>query len=730
MKPTRVTLQSADRSIRVPKGMGKDVLVQVDQFVYLMDFVVLDTCPVPAAQAPVPIILGRLFLATSDSVIHCRDGRLNMSFGIMKMQVNMFQIGSQMGDDDDVCRVHVIDSLVQDHVDEFLCNDELEVALTSAEADFLDSPEVEYLCSLLDEEDKCGINSWIPKFEELPPFEKPVVPSSVEPSMLELKALPNTLKYAYLGDGQTYPVVISSVLSKLQKLELLALLRKHSKAIGWTIANIKGIDASLCSHRIYLEDDVKPSRQPQRWLNPIMKDVVRAEVLKLLDVSIIYSIVDSKWVSAIQVVPKKSGVTVVRNDKDELISTHVQIDWRVCIDYRKLNASTRKDHFPLPFIDQILERVAGHKYFCCFLDGYSGYNQIEVALEDQEKTTFTCLFGTFAYRRMPFGLCNTLDTISRCIMGIFSDMVEKIVGGIVLGHIVSSKGIEVDQAKIDLIRNLPTLKCVKDIRSFLGHAAFAKLKSSLTSPPIIWSPDWELPFELICDASDYAVGAVLGQRQGKEPYVIYYASKTLNEAQMNYSTTEKELLAIVFALDKFWSYLVGASIIVYTDHSALKYLFTKQDAKVRLIRWILLLQEFDFTIKDKKGIKNVVADPCLDWSSKTTLLISLSVTPFRMNTYLASLQLHGCVTQRNEMPLTPILIIEVFDCWGIDYMGPFPSSFGYLYILLAVDYISKWVEAIPMHINDHSVVVEFLRDNILSRFGMSRAIISDQGSHF
>lgn len=687
MKPTRVTLQLADRSIRIPKGMVEDVLVQVDQFVYPVDFVVLDTCPVPAAQSSVPIILGRPFLATSDAVIHCRDGRLNMSFGNMKMQVNMFHVGSHMGDDEDVYGVSMIDSLVQDHVNEFICKDELEIALTSAEVDFLNAPEVAYMCSLLDEEEVCGITPWIPKFEELPPIEKRAVPSSVEPPTLELKPLPDTLKYAYLGDGQTYPVVVSSALSELQELELLVLLRKHSKAIGWSIADIKGIEASLCSHHIYLEDDVKPSRQPQRRLNPIMKDVVRAEVLKLLDVGIIYPIADSKWVSPIQVVPKKSGVTVVRNDKDELIPTRVQTGWRVCIDYRKLNASTRKDHFPLPFIDQILERVAGHKFYC-FLDGYSGYNQIEVALEDQEKTTFTCPFGTFAYRRMPFGLCNAPGTFSRCIMGLFSDMVEKIMEvfmddfsvfgdsfkacltnlglvlarceeknlvlnwekchfmvteGIVLGHIVSSKGIEVDRAKIDLIGNLPTPKCLKDIRSFLGHAgfyrrfikdfsfiarplchllakdvpfewtpaceaAFTKLKSSLTSPPIVRSPDWELPFELMCDASDYAVGAVLGQRQGKEPYVIYYASKTLNEAQMNYSTTEKELLAIVFALDKFRSYLVGAPITVYTDHSALKYLFTKQDAKARLIRWILLLQEFDLTIKDKKGVENVVAD--------------------------------------------------------------------------------------------------------------------------
>ncbi|XP_058189279.1 uncharacterized protein LOC131306867 [Rhododendron vialii] len=264
MKPTRVTLRLADRSIRVPKGMVEDVLVQVDQFVYPVDFVVLDTCPVPAAQSSVPIILGRPFLATSDAVIHCRDGRLNMSFGNMKMQVNMFHIGSQLGDDEDVCGVSMIDSLVQDHVTTFICKDELELALTSAEADFLDAPEVAYLCSLLDDEEMCGITPWVPKFEELPPLEKRTVLSSVEPPVLELKPLPDTLKYAYLGEGQTYLVVISSALTELQEFQLLSKLRKHSKAIGWSIADIKGIDGSLCSHYIYMEDDVKPSRQPQR----------------------------------------------------------------------------------------------------------------------------------------------------------------------------------------------------------------------------------------------------------------------------------------------------------------------------------------------------------------------------------------------------------------------------------------------------------------------------------
>jgi len=215
--------------------------------------------------------------------------------------------------------------------------------------------------------------------------------------------------------------------------------------------------------------------------------------------------------------------------------------------------------------------------------------------------------------------------------------------GIVLGHKISANGIEVDRAKIEVIEKLPPPVNVKGVRSFLGHAGFYRrfikdfskiskplcdllakdvafnfddaclgafniLKEKLITAPIITAPDWNLPFELMCNASDFAIGFVLGQRKDKLLHVIYYASKVLNSAQINYATTEKELLAIVFAFDKFRSYLIGTKVIVYIDHSALKYLLSKQEAKPRLIRWILLLQEFDLEIRDKKGKENCATD--------------------------------------------------------------------------------------------------------------------------
>ncbi|KAL4296944.1 hypothetical protein GQ457_12G014350 [Hibiscus cannabinus] len=219
----------------------------------------------------------------------------------------------------------------------------------------------------------------------------------------KLKQLSEQLKYAYLGENETLPVIISSKMQAAQEEKLIETLWQHKEALGWTIADIKGISPTICMHKILLEDNHKPTVDAQRRLNQAMKDVVGKEILKWLDACIIYPISDSKWVSPVQCVPKKGGMTVISNEKNELIPTRTVTGWRVCMDYRKLNKATRKDHFPLPFIDQMLDRLAG-KQFYLFLDGYSGYNQIAIAPENQSKMTFTCPYGTFAFRRMPFAV--------------------------------------------------------------------------------------------------------------------------------------------------------------------------------------------------------------------------------------------------------------------------------------------------------------------------------------
>nr|GEV87291.1 reverse transcriptase domain-containing protein [Tanacetum cinerariifolium] len=272
--------------------------------------------------------------------------------------------------------------------------------------------------------------------------------------------------------------------------------------------------------------------------------------------------------------------------------------------------------------------------------------------ERSRETTFTCPYGTFAYHSMPFGLCNAPGTFQRCMMAIFHDMIEKtmeekshfmVKEGIVLGHKISKQGIEVDKAKVDVITKLPHPTTVKGIRSFLGHAgfylrfikdfskiarpmtrllekytpfifskdcieAFQTLKRKLTEALILIVPDWDMPFELMCDASDFIIGVVLGQRQNKHFRPIHYASNTITEAESNYTTIEKEMLAVVYAFEKFRSYLIMNKSIVYTDHSALKYLFAKKDSKSRLLRWVILLQEFTFKVINTKGVENLSAD--------------------------------------------------------------------------------------------------------------------------
>nr|GFC81777.1 reverse transcriptase domain-containing protein [Tanacetum cinerariifolium] len=220
-----------------------------------------------------------------------------------------------------------------------------------------------------------------------------------------------------------WSVIISKDLSVNEKSALIEVLKSRKKAIAWKLTDIRGIDPEFGSHKILLEDDFSPKVQSQRRVNPRIHDVIKKEVKKLLDAGLIYSISDSPWVRPVHCVPKKGGMTVIKNDENELVPIRLVTGWRVCIDYRKLNKATRKDHFPLPFMDQMLERLAGNKYYC-FLDGFSGYFQIPLTRRTK-KTTFTCPYGTFAYKRMPFGLCNAPGTFQRCMMAIFHDMIEQ-----------------------------------------------------------------------------------------------------------------------------------------------------------------------------------------------------------------------------------------------------------------------------------------------------------------
>ncbi|MCH82234.1 hypothetical protein A2U01_0003035 [Trifolium medium] len=594
VKPTRMTLILADRTRVHPYGILEDVLVTVDNTSFPADFVIMDIEEDPEA----PILLGRPFLTTGKALIDMATGEVTFRVDDNEVTFNVHNLMNQKKELTEYYQVDMVETLV---------GEELARPKVGVEQVILESIEEEE--EELDEETNLSVQWLGMNYERrFPPQYEPLGLNLEEISKpLELKELPGHLKYVFLGEGETKPAIISNSLPPEHEEKLLAVLRGNKEALGWSIEDLKGISPAFCMHKIKMEESYKPVVQPQRRLNPAMKEVLKKELQKLMAAGMIYPISYSPWVSPVHMVPKKGGITVMKNEKNELIPTRNVTGWRMCIDYRRLNQATRKDHFPLPFMDQMLERLAGQEYYC-FLDGYSGYNQIAVDPADQEKTTFTCPYGVYAYRRMPFGLCNAPATFQRCMFAIFSDMSEKsmevfmddfsvfgksfddclnnldvalkrcvetnlvlnwekcnfmVTEGIVLGHKISKRGIEVDQAKIEVISKLPPPISVKGVRSFLGHAGFYRrfmkdfskvskplcnllvkdnpfefteeclvsfntLKEMLVTAPVIVAPDWNLPFELMCDASDYAVGAVLGQRHDKFFHAIYYASKHLN----------------------------------------------------------------------------------------------------------------------------------------------------------------------------------------------------------
>nr|GEU89679.1 DNA-directed DNA polymerase [Tanacetum cinerariifolium] len=598
--------------------------------------------------------------------------------------------------------------------------------------------------------------------KELKMCEAETKKSSVEePPAVEIKVLPPHLEYVFLEGDDQLPIIIAKDLSVEEKTALITVLKSHKRAIAWKLSDIKGINPEFYTHKILLEEDFTPAVQHQRRVNPKIYDVIKEEVIKLLDVRLIYLISDSPWVSPVHCVPKKGGFTVVENEENELIPLRLVTGWRVCIDYRKLNKATRKDHFPLPFMDHMLERLVGNQYYC-FLDGFSGYFQIPIDPKDQEKTTFTCSYGTFAYRRMPFGLCNAPGTFQSCLSHL-EKMLKRckdtnlclnwekshfmVKEGIVLGHKISEKGIELDKAKVDVISKLHHPTTVKGIRSFLGHAgfyhrfikdfskiarpmtrllekdtpfifsqecvdAFQTLKRMLTEAPILIAPDWDMSFELMCNASDFAIGVVLGQldTKGAENLAADHLSRLENPHQNVLDPKE-----------------INESFPLETLN-----LFSYRGSQSTPWRCVAGQEVIDILKACHSGPTgghpgpNYTARKVFD-SGFCWPTIYCDAQNFVKNCDVCQRQ--GKIAQKDEMPQNSIQVCEIFNVWGIDFMGPFPYLRGNKYILVAVDYLSKWVEAKALPTNDARVVCKFLK-NLFTRFGAPRAIISDRGTHF
>ncbi|GJX05305.1 reverse transcriptase domain-containing protein [Tanacetum coccineum] len=464
LTPTRMSIRLASHTYRYPKSIVEDMLVRVGKFNFPADFVILDM----DEDVQVPIILRRPFLITSKALIDVFNKKVTLRVGDESM---LFDLSKSMkhpkeSDDTHTPSTEPSDQSIQPYVikaySRMLSSECIHVYGLEAYIRML------YLIDDFELEKVLAINSpLITKIEKLPQDDTfKLKPSIEDPPTLELKDLPSHLEYAFLAEYSKLPVIISKDLSSIEKEKLLVVLKEHKRAITWKISDNKGINPSYCTHKILKKEDYKLVVQHQRRVNPNIKEVVNKEVVKLLDARLIYPISDLPWVS--------------------------------------------QDHFLLPFIDQMLEKLVGNEFYC-FLDGFSGYFQIPIAPEDQEKTTFTCPYGTFTYRTTPFGLCN------------------------VDAHIL--------------------------------------VKS--------------------CDAC---------QRQ-------------------------------------------------------------------------------------------------------------------------------GTISFKNEMPQQSIQVSEIFHVWGIDFMGPFPPLKGNKYILVAVDYVSRWVEAKALSTNDARVVVKFLKQ-LFSRFGTPKALISDSGTHF
>nr|GEX40104.1 DNA-directed DNA polymerase [Tanacetum cinerariifolium] len=403
--PKSLEISATNRSITRPKGVVKDVFVKMGKFHFPTDFVVVDFEADPREYAQDvldfkyisksgnPTLVSNPSLSKETKSEFCKEPIVKSS------SPTLIPFGES-------------DFLLQE-IEDFLKYKSIPTGIKDSY--YNPVGDILYLEKYLKDDP-----SQLPLMD-LKQVEETKVKSSIEePLEIELKELPSHLEYAFLEETDKLPVIIAKDLKDVEKEALLKVLKSHKQAIAWKITDIKGIDPRICTHKILIEVDYKPAIQSQRRVNPKIHEVIKKEVIKLLDAGMIYPISDSAWVSHIHCVPKKGGMTIVANENNELILTRLVTSWRVCIDYRKLKNATRKDHFSLPFKDQMLERLARNEFYC-FLDGFSGYFQIPIDPQDQEENNFHMPLRNFRLPSHALRLCvhghEAIDILKACHEG-------------------------------------------------------------------------------------------------------------------------------------------------------------------------------------------------------------------------------------------------------------------------------------------------------------------------
>ena len=501
----------------------------------------------------------------------------------------------------------------------------------------------------------------IGKFEEISDYDE-IKPLESNPSVSIAASSAASIPEA---NSKKFTCLPSPILSPAENRQLDILLAEYADIFATTSLDLG--HTSIIEHKIDTGNASPIKQQPYRASHS-QKVSIEHHINDMLDQGII-EVSSSPWSSPVVLVKKKDGST------------------RFCIDYRKLNATTRKDSYPLPRIDDALDSLAGSKYFST-LDLQSGYHQVAMHPESKEKTAFISHAGLYQFNVLSFGLTNAPPQFQRLMSRVLHGLEWKVclvyIDDVIifsssfaehlsrlqlvfdrfraanlklkpskcyfardsvnyLGFVVSSKGIAPDTYKLDAVRSFPTPKTVKEVRSFLGlcnyyrrfvkdfaniasplnhltrknvrfswssdcEIAFAELKSRLCSPPILAYPNFDLPFHLYTDASQYALGFILGQVVDGKEVVLAYGGRELSDAEKKYSTTEREALAVVDGIKRYQPYLTGQSFFVHTDHGSLSWLMKVKDPTGRLARWALQLQQYDFQIIHRSGSSNGNAD--------------------------------------------------------------------------------------------------------------------------